>query len=188
MANLYAALLYALKENWPVLPLYSPVIGGCSCCFGDCGSIGKHPRIGDWLNDATTNERQIREWWGQWPSANIGICTGEVSRLLVIDVDPIWGGEKSFESLEKQCGKLPETLRVKTGSRGYHLYFKYPRGLQILSSEKLAGFSGIDVRGNKGYVVAPPSLHKSGRRYRWARPALKPVSLPDSWLKLVYVE
>ena len=74
------ALVYAEKYNFSIIPLHEPVEGGCSCSKGvDCNSIGKHPRIANGQYGSSTDPKQIRSWWKKWPTANIGVVTGEAS-------------------------------------------------------------------------------------------------------------
>jgi hypothetical protein len=162
---LTAALEYAAR-GWSVFPLHTPVSGGCSCRNTKCNSVGKHPRTKNGLLDATTNEAQILRWWSQWPDANIAIRTGGDSGLLVIDVDNKNGkhGDENLAAIAAPFGGMPVTLTATTGS-GKHLFFKHPGGVVRSSTSKLA--EGVDVRGDGGYVVAAPSLHANGKRYRW---------------------
>jgi hypothetical protein len=113
----------------------------------------KKPRIKGWPTAATTDPEQIKAWWARWPNANVGIPTGERSGLLVLDVDLDKGG---FESLEALTSSLPDTYTVRTGSGGAHFYFRYPPGSNIRNSASLLA-PGVDIRGEGGYVVAPPS-------------------------------
>lgn len=93
----------------------------------------------------------------------MGIVTGRISGLLVLDIDgPV--GEESLGNLE-----LPPTVIVETGGGGWHHYFKYPEGGNVGNKTEL--FHKVDIRGNGGYVVAPPSKHISGKQYRWAQGA-----------------
>jgi len=125
---------------------------------------------------------EVREWFRRWPTAGVAIVTGEVSGLVVADVDPSHGGEGSLEAMTEAHGPLPRTPEVITGGGGRHLYFAHPRGV-VPNQVGLA--PGLDLRGDGGYVVAPPSLHPSGGRYRWA-PGRSPrrLRLADvpSWL------
>lgn len=158
-----AALQYA-ERGWCVLPVHEPTgDGGCSCADLKCKHQGKHPRTRRGFKDATTCPDQIRTWWKQWPSANIGIATGSVSGVWVLDIDPRNGGSDGLVDLEAEHGNLPATLTVCTGGDGYHLYFEHTE-VEIGCPKLLPG---VEVKGTGGYVVAPPSLHASGMRYKW---------------------
>ena len=165
--RLRAALRYA-SLGWRVLPLHTPdATGACSCRRRDCPKPGKHPRTrreGDVIvggvHDASSSAEVVSSWWRMWPDANVGLATGE---LIVIDVDgPL--GEASLQRLQDEHGPLPATLEATSG-RGRHLYFADPAEPLGNSVGRLGG--GLDVRGNGGYIVAPPSLHADGHRYRW---------------------
>jgi hypothetical protein len=108
--------------------------------------------------------RQLEEWFGRGAYANLGIVTGAISRLLVLDIDPMHGGSDSLERLEQAHGRLARTVEATTGSGGRHLYFAHPGGI-VRNRVGLA--NGIDVRGDGGYVVAPPSVHPNGQHYSW---------------------
>jgi hypothetical protein len=110
-------------------------------------------------------EAEIKDWFRRWPEANLGIVTGAISNLVVLDVDPQHGGAESLRALEARHGALPRTVEALTGGGGRHLYFAYP--LQPLANR--AGLApGLDLRAEGGMVVAPPSIHPTGRPYRWA--------------------
>jgi hypothetical protein len=127
-------------------------------------------------------EAVIRQWFRRWPAAGVAIVTGAVSSLVVLDVDPLHGGDESLETLERAHRPLPETIEVLTGGGGRHVYFAHPDGLV---PNKVGLVAGIDLRGDGGFVVAPPSVHPSGRRYTWRAPGLRddarPAPMP-SWL------
>lgn len=172
MSLLDAALSYAAR-GWDVFPCHTPTPdGGCSCKEPDCDSQGKHPRIG-WKAGATTNEKTIRSWWKQWPDANIGIATGARSGLVVLDID----GDEGKQSLEQKGGT--ETGPQVTTGRGGHRYLQHP-GFAVKNFIKR---DGLDLRGDGGYVVAPPSLHLSGDRYMWS-PDTETLPVPPvpGWL------
>lgn len=161
---LAAALSYA-DRNWPVFPLHNPNgQGGCSCRKNDCQSIGKHPRTKNGFKEATTNSSAIKRWWKRWPDANVGIVTGETSGLMILDVDPRSDGDDSLFELEQQHGKLPDTVEALTGGGGRHILFAYPKE-PVKSKVGIA--PGLDVKAVGGYIVAPPSLHASGKPYEW---------------------
>jgi len=109
-------------------------------------------------------EAEAHGWFRTWPDAGIGVVTGAVSGLVVIDVDLRHGGDVALENLEREHGRVPTTVECRTGGGGRHLYFAHP-GALIRNKVGLA--SGVDLRGDGGYVVAPPSLHASGLRYTW---------------------
>lgn len=110
------------------------------------------------------SERDIHNWFRRWPTANLGIVTGAVSGLVVLDVDVGHGGEDSLNELERRHGRLPETVEAKTGGGGRHVYFKHP---EESVRNRVAIALGLDIRGDGGYVVAPPSIHPSGNPYVW---------------------
>jgi hypothetical protein len=157
-----AALEYA-AAGLPVLPL-----------------SGKLPRIEGGLTRASADPLVVAEWWRRWPAANVGIRTGAESGLVVVDVDTPKGGAGTLERLEREHGKLPATARVLTGGGGWHIYLRHP-GQEVRNSAGKLG-AGLDVRGDGGYVVAPPSLHESGRRYKWTRPLERGLADPPGWL------
>jgi hypothetical protein len=138
-----------------------------------CEPGGKRPLTAGGFLEASTDEARIRGWWGRWPNANVAVPTGERSGLLVLDVDA-GEGTHSVALLELSRGQPPKTARASTGGGGEHLYFRYPSrtelraaGLytrQVRNSQGLLG-EGLDVRGEGGYVVAPPSA--TARAYRW---------------------
>jgi Virulence-associated protein E-like domain/Bifunctional DNA primase/polymerase, N-terminal/Primase C terminal 1 (PriCT-1) len=146
---LVQALAYA-AQGWPVFP--------CQDKKPLPGSRGFY--------DATTQADQIRRWWVQWPQAQVAIRTGKQSGLVVLDVDPGHGGQASLTALEAEFGPLPETRQARSGGGGQHLYFTWPGEPIRLSVGKLG--AGLDIRGDGGYIIAPPSLHHTtGQAYTW---------------------
>lgn len=190
--SLVAALRYA-SIGYPVFPLHNPKLRNgvvhCSCKkWLTCTNIGKHPRTVHGFLDATTHEATIRLWWAKFPSANIGIRTGKVSGIFVLDVDSRHGGELSLEALtdyfrhrlKEEFSEFPPTLTAISGSGGKHYYFKHPLLFSIPSSSGVID-SGLDIRGDGGYIVAPPSQHSSGGEYRWFGVSTPILDAPD-WL------
>jgi putative DNA primase/helicase len=170
---------YYISREWYVIPLVTIIDGKCSCGKAKCTSPGKHPHAKlapKGAKNATIDSEKVQKWFGGARPLNIGICAGEKSRLVLLDVDPGHGGD---ESLKKY--KVPRTLKVITGSGGSHYYFKHPGGDIRNSAGKLG--PGLDVRGYHGYVVAPPSNHISGEEYRWAidPKAIELADCPD-WI------
>src|SRR5438128_1578448 len=159
-----AALAYA-QRGWSVFPVHTIVNGQCSCDNTTCASPGKHPRTTHGVQDAITDTSTIEQWWTQWRDANIGIRTGAVSGLVVLDVDPRHGGDASLEEWKALYGHdFLTTLISCTGGGGLHLFYAYP-GQPVRNKVGLA--PGLDIRGDGGYIVAPPSIHVSGNRYVW---------------------
>jgi putative DNA primase/helicase len=174
-----AALAYA-AQHWAVIPLFGVVDGRCACGEADCHSPAKHPQTSRGLRDATCDKELLTEWWQRWPGANVGIVTGSVSGLVVLDVDGDTGAQ-SLRKLEQAEGPLPQTLCATTGGGGRHLLFRHPGSKVPNSTGKLA--PGLDVRGDGGYIVAPPSRHISGGAYQWLHPADQtPLAELPAWL------
>jgi len=158
---LSAALDYGGK-GWQIIPLHEPKGNFCSCSNPKCSSIGKHPRTPHGVKDASSDLDIIRQWWNKWPSANIGIATGQRSMITVVDVDLKHDGDKNWREFYNR-NSLQKTLQAKSGSGGYHCYYAYANHL----GNKAGFLPGVDIRGNGGYIVAPPSLHHSGNHYEW---------------------
>jgi hypothetical protein len=187
-ALLESALHYA-RRGWPVFPLHSVTDGRCSC-ERECGrDAGKHPRFrtGDLehgLRDATTDEDTIRCWWATWPDANMAIRTGAESGLVVVDIDQKPGADERWAALVTAHGGLPATPQSLTGSGGGHLLFAHP-GVPVPSRDAALGFLGVDCKADGGYIVAPPSRHRTGPCYEWelsSHPDEVPLTPLPAWL------
>jgi hypothetical protein len=154
----------------------------------------KFPKgLDNWQERATTDEATIRKWWGKYPDYGVSIVAGVVSNIVWLDVDPRHGGDETLADLEHEHGRLPDTVESLTGGGGRHIGFKMPRcstcagidfdhdghrvaciagcvgGRLIITNDagKRLG-PGLDVRGEGGQIVAPPSIHpESGRAYAW---------------------
>lgn len=161
-----AAAMWYARHGYAVMPLHSAIDGVCSCGNAACGSVAKHPRTQHGLEDATKDSVVVADYWARWPDANIGIATGP-SDLVVIDIDPKNGGDESFAILRGELGSAAfETVTALTGGGGEHYYFRVGEKRFRNSAGKVLG-DGIDVRADGGYVVAPKSVHASGRSYAW---------------------
>jgi hypothetical protein len=163
-----AAVHYA-RNDIPIFPVWNPTEnGGCACSEGlDCSRAAKHPigfLVPQGLRDASTDPDQIREWWGQYPEANIGMPTGAWTGVVVLDVDSEKGGFESFLALVRRHGVLPWTRVLHTGG-GLALYFEHP-GIHTRSSVGKMG-PGLDFHGDGGSVLLPPSVHAKSRTYAW---------------------
>jgi len=118
---------------------------------------------------------EIKSWWKKWPNANIAVITGRVSNLVAVDIDPDRGGDP-----RKVYNRTKTGLISRTGSNGYHLFYSYPTGTDHVYNK--VGKDGIDIRGDGGYVIAPPSVHASGKKYEfvsYSEPAVLPSWLTD---------
>lgn len=178
------ALAYA-RRGFRVMPLHNIENGICSCrpslkrpkAGAECPTPGKHPRIktGRAFEAATTDEQQIRAWWQKWPRANIGIATGHQSRVCVVDADS-QAGVELLKSIADRHGGLPATLMSRTGRDGVGIHWWF--SCEEVSPTNSGG--GLDIRGDGGNLVAPPSMHVSGRPYAWLNDA--PLAPMPPWL------
>src|SRR5690606_28644025 len=134
----------------------------------------------------TTTE--VENWFGRWPDANVGVVTGAVSGLLVLDVDPAHGGDTSLARLEHEFGEIEPTLECLTGGGGRHLYFRH---FGDAVPNKVGFRDGLDWRGDGGVGVARPWIHPTGRPYRWREgrgpEALGPAPMPRCLRAIVSV-
>jgi P4 family phage/plasmid primase-like protien len=158
----------------------------CSCAKGiRCPSPGKHPWNVNGVKGASTNRKQIREWWIAHPEANIGIACGSKSNILVLDIDPRNGGNETLLQLTEKLGNLNSTVVSNTGGGGTHHVFKLPTfKVRKDSGGKVFG-AGIDVASDGAIIIVPPSVHASGKLYRWQKGASlfknTPAKLPKNW-------
>lgn len=131
---------------------------------------GDKKPISEWkeYQTAIATPEQCAQWDNQ--SYNVGIATGAISNFFVLDVDGI-EGQQTLKELETTYGALPETVTVQSG-KGKHYYFRMPEDKRIirnLSGRSVDGevLPSLDIRGDGGYIIAPPSLHPNGQRYCW---------------------
>ena len=170
---LEAALSYA-SQGIEVVPLWPK---------------GKVPL--DFCNHSPTTDTEIiKRWWKICPTANIGIPTGTThNSLIVLDLDVSCGinGEKTLTSIcQKNSIHLPDTSIVRTGSTGFHLYFKNSQRIIVRGGKNFA--PGVDVRAEGALVVAPPSIHKNGNQYYWLRGGIDRLTPADENLyKLLHI-
>lgn len=151
-----------------------------------CRPRGKIPASRHGTLDATCDLVTIGQWWHEHPDFNVAIATGR--GVFVLDVDGPQG-ESSLWELERQYGRLPPTPESTTG-RGRHLYFRHNKDVTIKNSAGKLGV-GLDVRGEGGCVVAPPSNHPNGQRYRWSKDRrIDLVEIADApdWLLAIVIK
>ncbi len=156
--------------TFPLLPINSD--GTCGCGDRTCKDGGKHPSC-KWGEKSLGAGAQVPVP----PGFGVGLATGARSDVIVIDLDRK-GGVDGLAAL-RALGEVPDTLAVATPTGGFHLYFKHP-GFRIGNSASVIG-PGIDVRGDGGYVVLPPSPHKVGGHYEWIDQNVPIADLPG-WL------
>lgn len=169
--NMLDEALRLAELGWYVLPCHTPILKygwNCSCESWrrkkapdyNCSNPGKHPRTSHGLDDASNDPEQIREWWKQWPSANIGVNCG-MSGILMVDRDSYKDNYRGHDL------ELDEnTVTAISGGGGGHLYYRMEPGDPFGNSTKGLP-AGIDIRGHGGLVIVAPSLHESGNRYQW---------------------
>jgi hypothetical protein len=162
-AELLQAALGHARRGRPIFPVRQ-----------DLESGRKIPLI-KWKNGASTDESQIRAWWSIWPLAMIAMPTGRVSGIIVIDID-VKNGANGFATLERLGWPVANAPRVSTPSGGAHLYFRYPP-FPVRNSAGRIG-PGIDVRGDGGMVILPPSRPRlNGLDYALERDGEEPHPL-----------
>lgn len=164
--------LFWAEQGIPVFPVHSVFDGICSCSKGsECTSPGKHPLsrlVHNGCKDATTDPEIIRRWWKAEPHANIGGVMGGERRYLGLDADPRAGGDASYHDLIEAHGSAGmKTLHNRSGGQGFHKLFTVPEGVSFRKAQLAPG---IDVKWNGGYLIMPPSIHVSGRRYELIDP------------------
>lgn len=150
--------------------------GSCSCGRNCGANAAKHPLLRRGSHDASADLDQVRRWLDRWPVANWGMIPPPGT--IVVDVDPRNGGDDALAELQRVHSPLPETLTARTGSGGLHYWFAYTGPVR----GKLC--TGVDLKGPSGYVVAPPSVHISGRPYEWIDPDAVSVPAP-TWFRTV---
>ena len=137
-----------IKLGWSVIPIEPR---------------GKKPLI-KWekYQKEKATEDQIKKWWVKYPNANIGIITGTISEIIVIDIDSAKGQEEYTVKL----GELHNTISQRTGKKdALQLFFKHPRDRKYQNKAGL--LPDVDIRADGGYVIVPPSIHPNGKTYKW---------------------
>ena len=160
---------YYIEQEWSIFP---------------CNPNEKFTTVGGGYKNGSSDLLKIYKWWEDSPSSNIGLVTGEVNNLVVVDIDvkDDTPGIESLSELEVECGKF-DTLTVNTPSGGLHYYFSYPHGHSIkCSASKIK--PGIDIRANGGHVVAPGSII-DGNYYKFVDKDKQVAELPHKLLELL---
>jgi hypothetical protein len=168
-----------LRFGRGVFPVHGIVDGRCTCGAPDCEHPGKHPYTPHGFKDAVFTVADFRRLCNGHANLNIAMPT---EGLIVPDVDQHRGGDDTWHQLVTELGiadAVDNTVQSLTG-RGAHYLFRAPDGLHIRSGTDLLG-DGVDVKAEGGYIIAPPSLHHTGRRYEWEtghHPDKTTVALP----------
>jgi hypothetical protein len=156
--------------------------------FPACAAVKKSHKCAERSNGAkwgaTSDPAQIRKDFTRWPNARIGIPTGIINNIIVVETDTVAGhgvdGAASLAQLEVEYGLLPDTRTSSSPSDSLHRYFRHPGpGIKIRTTASEIG-AGIDVRGDGGMVIAPPSVNPDGRAYRWINKL--PIAAMPEWL------
>jgi putative DNA primase/helicase len=185
-----AAIAYT-RRGFAVIPVWHVYEdGSCSCDRREeCASRGKHPIHDNWPDVATTDPVLAASWWrpppdgiaSDWfPYANIGLVAGRKSGMFVLDVDTYNGGDERLAGYERRHGALPETRVHHTGGGGMHYFWKHP-GFDVRNSASAVLGQGLDVKGERGFVVAPPSASDKGRYELNPAQDTEPADAP-AWL------
>jgi len=180
--TMLAGALALAADGRHVFPIWGADGAACRCPPGaDCQRAAKHPRTPRGFRDATTDPGRIERWWGRHPADNVGVWTG-ASSLVVLDIDGHSAAVRYGELLRELGDPGPpwctDGAAVTTGrTGGMHLWFRAPAGVNLTHSTPW-GADHIDIRAGNSYVLAPPSLHTSGRRYTWLVPP-PAAGLPD---------
>lgn len=164
-AAAYTAALDYLNRGWAVIPLHWVDNNGlCSCGSRDerhWKVAGKHPLGKRWqAGEAMSKADAYSVFVEQHPKANIGVLTGR--GFWAMDVDPATGGMESLARIEAEHGPLPTTMRLRTGSGGYHYLFTAPPGVEVINDQHGKIAPGIDIRGKNGMIVVAPSVSAKG--------------------------
>ncbi len=163
-ASMLDAALWYAAHGWAVFP---------------CAPRDKEPLIPRWkgghgVYDATTDQEQIRAWWGQWPNANIGLALREED--VVVDLD----AEEALEVLRAQGWTLPATACSRT-ARGWHYLYRLPEGVRLRNGA--TALEHVEIKALGGYIMAPPSVHPTGVVYRWVTvPKPENIAAAPQWL------
>src|SRR5437016_10475698 len=166
-----------LARGWSIFPVCTPVPGTSHCHqHVECDNPGKAPLV-KWkaFQSERASEQTVRNWWHRWPTANIGLATGALSGVVVVDLD---GDLATREALSRGVDIGPWAYTGRVGGR--HLYFSYRDDAPTIYAKPKT--VGIDFRGQGGYVLLPPSLHQSGNRYRWAESPDTELSELPRWV------
>jgi len=159
-----------LSYGWPVIP--------CRLTADKDGKVQKKPCV-SWREFQTRlpNEAMLESWWRAYPDAHLGVVTGGNAGIFAVDCD-VGHTAADLASLG-----LPETMSSVTPSGGRHYFLKHPGGVKI---KTIAGLlPKIDIRGDGGFIVLPPSSYPDGRKYAWATSGTPMAAAPEALIEKV---
>lgn len=176
------AAVAAIDWGWSVVPLHAAPLGRCTCGDPACPTPGRHPRVpAEPFEHHRAGIAEVGRWWRRWPDANLGVVTGMLSGLLVLDVDHRRGGDGTLAHLEATSGPLPSCPEARLAGVERQVFFRHqgPR----LPSGPVA--PGLTVQADGGLVTIPPSVHSSAMAYHWEvahEPGGHLVAAAPDWL------
>ena len=142
----------------------------------------KRPALNQWQHAATTDPDTINRWWkGEQSGCGVGIATGAASGIWVLDIDD----RDALYELEREHCELPATLTSITGSGGEHQIYQWPDDGRTINNSASGFIQGIDVRGEGGQIVAPPTTHPNGNTYEWDEQCTEIAAAPLWLLDLI---
>lgn len=196
------AEFYASQNDWRVVPLHNvaklteedgSVTYACSCQRGgDCPTPGKHPRITNFVNQATSDVEIIRGWWKQWPKANVGIYIDarDGNRIAVVDVDikPKDGknGAAVIKAIAAEQGiedELPPTLTCITPSGGRHYYYQYTEEQRVPGGSNFRQDLGLGLDIFISHMLVVPASSVGYAKYKWDVNQPKEIAAYPKWLE-----
>jgi len=163
-AELPEEVIAATRRGWRLLPIRQR---------------DKIPLVDKWPEKATSDRSQLAAWDNAFPGCNWAVATGKASGVFVLDVDGDAGINTLLNHYQNSSEDLPDTLTVNTG-RGSHLYFRWPSDHKVSNSAGKLGV-GLDIRGEGGYAVIPPSVHASGKPYAYVK-LDTPITDAPAWI------
>jgi hypothetical protein len=156
-----AALWYVRHGFTPMPACWPDASGRCACPFNHQNpkQIGKAPLLGAGYQNLNVTEQMVDEWWTKWPHANICIMLKQ-SRLVVLDID----SREAFKEAQEMLGD--GVFPIVSSGRGKHVWFTNHLDVTYRSTKR-GKAEALDILAS-GYVIAPPSIHRTGRKYEWA--------------------
>ena len=137
------------------------------------GDMKKPPQGFAWkkYQNIMATPAEVQAWADSYPNLNLGIVTGAISGIVVIDIDD----RNIADTID-----VPKDTPMTITGKGYHVYCKMPKEPIKNSASKIADH--VDIRGNGGYVLAPPSMHLSGNQYAWLNDLDTPLADLPQWI------